>query len=333
MQNAVTQKNRIWLENHKNKARKLLFGTRSKSGILFLTFVYIMLIALGFIYLYPILRMFVTSFMSLDDLLDDSVKWIPTHISLGNYKQALEVMKFRENIGPTLLLSVVPSLFQTAISAITGYGFARYHFRGKSFLMLLVLLTFVVPPHVMMVPRYLMYSDYKMIGTMKVLIYPAMLGQGLNSTIFILIFTQFFRQTPASLEEAARVDGAGDLRIFLTIAVPLAVPAFVVSILFSFVWYWNETYFSSLFLGSANIGNQKSISTILMELMRFEDNYKKYIQQVSGSWSTGTSADTVVNEAIRMAGTMVSILPLLIVYFLLQRYFVESIERTGITGE
>lgn len=70
-----------------------------------------------------------------------------------------------------------------------------------------------------------------------------------------------------------------------------------------------------------------------MELMRFEDSYKKYIQQVSGFWSSGASADTVVNEAIRMAGTMVSILPLLIVYFLLQRYFVESIERTGITGE
>ena len=220
MQNTATQENRIRMENYKNKANKLLFGTRSKSGILFLTFVYIMLIALGFIYLYPILRMFVTSFMSLDDLLDDSVKWIPTHISLENYKQALEVMKFREKIGTTLLLSVVPSLFQTIISAITGYGFARYRFRGKSFLMLLVLLTFVIPPHVMMVPRYLMYSDYKMIGTMGVLVYPAMLGQGLNSAIFILIFTQFFRQTPVSLEEAARVDGASAWHLFKYVQIP-----------------------------------------------------------------------------------------------------------------
>ena len=70
--------------------------------------------------------------------------------------------------------------------------------------MILVLLTFIVPPHVMMVPRYLMYTDYKMIGSLGVLVYPALLGQGINSAIFILIFAQFFNQTPLSLDEAAR---------------------------------------------------------------------------------------------------------------------------------
>jgi len=333
MENLLSAESRIRIENYMNKTKKLFIGTRSKSGVIFLAFVYTMLISLGFIYLYPILHMFVTSFMSLNDLLDDSVKWIPTHISLDNYKQAIEVMKFRDKIGSTLILAIIPSLCQTAVSAITGYGFARYRFKGKSILMVLVLLTFVIPPHVMMVPRYLMFTDYKMIGSMGVLLYPALLGQGINSAIFILIFTQFFKQTPVSLDESARVDGAGDLRVFLTIAIPLAVPAFIVSILFSFVWYWNETYFSSLFLGSSNIGNQRTITTILMELMQFEDSYKKYIQQVAGSWGAGGSVESIANEAIRMAGTMICILPLLLVYFLLQRYFVESIERTGITGE
>ncbi|PNT90548.1 carbohydrate ABC transporter permease [Clostridium thermosuccinogenes] len=321
------------MDRYINKAKKALLGSREKTGILFTIFVYTMLISLGFIYLYPMLHMFVTSFMSLDDLLDESVRWIPTHISLENYIEAFRVMKFKTTIGPTILLTVIPSLCQTVVCAVTGYGFARYRFKGKSIILVLVLLTFVIPPHVMMVPRYLMYTDYKMIGSIGVLLYPAILGQGLNSAIFILIFTQFFRQTPVSLDEAARVDGAGELRIFLTIAVPLAVPAFIVSILFSSVWYWNETYFSSLYLGSSNIGNQNTVTTILMELSRFEDSYKKYVQQVAGYWGAGGSVESIANEAIRMAGTMISILPLLIVYFLLQKHFVESIERTGITGE
>lgn len=326
-------RNNAKLENHVNKAKMVLFGTRSRSGVLFLAFVYIMLISIGFIYLYPILHMFVTSFMSLDDLLDETVRWIPSRISLDNYLEAFRVMKFKDTIWPSILIAVIPSLCQTAVCAVTGYGFARYRFKGKAILMILVLLTFIVPPHVMMVPRYLMYTDYKMIGSLGVLVYPALLGQGINSAIFILIFAQFFNQTPLSLDEAARVDGAGDLRIFLTIAIPLAVPAFIVSILFSIVWYWNETYFTSLFLGSSTIGNETSISTLLLELMGFEESYKIYMQKLAGSWAAGMSVASIADEATVMAGTMVCILPLLILYFFLQRYFVESIERTGITGE
>ena len=98
-----------------NKAKMVLFGTRSRSGVLFLAFVYIMLISIGFIYLYPILHMFVTSFMSLDDLLDETVRWIPSRISLDNYLEAFRVMKFKDTIWPSILIAVIPSLCQTAV--------------------------------------------------------------------------------------------------------------------------------------------------------------------------------------------------------------------------
>ena len=177
-----------------------------------------------------------------------------------------------------------------------------------------------------------MFSDYGLLGTLKTLIYPAMLGQGMKSAIFVLIFMQFFRQTPLSLDEAARVDGAGEARIFFGIAVPLAVPAFIISFLFSFVWYWNETYFTALYLKGTNIGDTTKVSTMLLELQNFDAMYKQRVQQVA-SWGASVMGESVANEAVKMAATVITILPLLILYFCLQKYFVEGIDRTGITGE
>jgi len=213
---------------------------------------------------------------------------------------------------------------------LTGYGFARYKFPFKKLLMALVLVTFIVPPYVLMVPTYTMFSDYHIIGTLKTLIYPAMLGQGMKSAIFILIFMQFFKQTPVALDEAARVDGASELKIFFGIAIPLAVPAFIITFVFSLVWYWNETYFTALYLGG--IANTTKVSTMLLELQNFDASYKQHVQQVSG-WGASVMGESVANEAIRMAATVVTILPLLIIYFCLQKYFVEGIDKTGITGE
>jgi multiple sugar transport system permease protein len=144
---------------------------------------------------------------------------------------------------------------------------------------------------------------------------------------------QFFSITPVSLDEAARVDGAGEARIFARIAVPLSTPAVVVSFLFSFVWYWNETYYTSMYVGGQSIGRTDAVSTLLLELAKFEESYRGYLQSLSNSWGAGYASTSVANEAIQMAATMVAMLPLIIIYLILQRQFVESIDRTGITGE
>jgi len=171
-----------------------------------------------------------------------------------------------------------------------------------------------------MIPRYVLFSKYKLINTPWASFLPAVFGQGVKGAIFILIFYQFFNSYPKSLDEAAQIDGARKLKVFLRIAIPMAKPAIVVSILFSFVWYWNETSQSGLFFGTV-------IKTLPMKLGSFAESYKSL-------YNAGT-ADTVnaLNEAVSLAGTFLSVLPMIIMYLILQKQFVESIERTGITGE
>jgi len=159
-----------------------------------------------------------------------------------------------------------------------------------------------------------------LLGNPLALILPALFGQGYRSAIFILIFYQSFVSFPKALEESARLDGASDLRIFLTIAVPTAIPAFIVSFIFSTVWYWNETFSTVIFLGGG-------VTTLPMQLSRFAQAYENL-------YPAGTvNIFDRLNEAVKMSGTFLNILPLLVMYFFLQRWFVESVEMTGITGE
>ena len=317
---------------NKTAVKHLLFGGYRNLGFFPRTLLYVMLIALSFVYVFPILHMAVTSVKSLTDLLDPSVEWLPHEFTISNYTQALEVMGFREHLMDTLLVSLVPAIVQSISCALAGYAFARFRFKGRNILMGCVLLTFIVPFPVLMVPTYSMYSDYGIIGTIWTMILPAATGQGLRAAIFILIFRATYEQIPASLDEAARVDGASERRVFLTIGLPLGLPAMLTSFLFSFVWYWNETYTTTLYMGNAAWGASRSVSTLLMELNKFEDSYMIYLEKMSG-WGARLGGANVQNEAVTMAGTILTIFPLLLVYFVLQRHFVEAIDRSGITGE
>ena len=312
--------------------RKVLIGGYRQMGLLPRIALYVMLISLCFVYVFPILHMGVTSLKSMTDLLDPSVKWLPHELTIENYEKALDVMGFSEHLLDTLMVTMVPALCQTFSCALAGYAFARFRFKGRNLFMALVLLTFIVPFPVLMVPTYTMYSDYGILRTIWTMILPAVTGQGLRAAIFILIYRATYEQIPFSLDEAARVDGASETRVFLTIGVPLGIPAMITSFLFSFVWYWNETYSTSLFMGNAALGSAKSISTLVMELAKFEDSYLAYLQK-AGGWAAQSGGANIQNEAVTMAGTMLVIAPLLLVYFCLQRYFTEAIDRSGITGE
>lgn len=312
--------------------RRTLLGGFRKLGLIPKLVLYVMLISLCFVYVYPILHMGVTSLKSLTDLLDPSVRWLPHEITTENYTKALDIMGFNEHLIDTLVVTVIPALAQTVSCALAGYAFARFRFKGRNILLGCVLLTFIVPFPVLMVPTYTMYSGYGILGSIWTMILPAISGQGLRAAIFILIYRATYEQIPFSLDEAARVDGASETRVFLTIGVPLGVPAMITSFLFSFVWYWNETYSTSLFMGNAALGDSKAISTLVMELAKFEDSYLAYLEK-AGGWAARNSGANIQNEAITMAGTILTIAPLLIVYFCLQRYFTEAIDRSGITGE
>lgn len=303
-----------------DRLRLVLLGSRTHRGLVFTAVLYALLVAIGFVYLYPLLFMFVSSIKSPADLLNPMVQWVPTELYMGNYEKAFRVLNYPRTLLASVLVSVVPSVLQTLVASLVGYGLARYRFWGKNLVLLLILATFIIPPQNTVIPQMLTYREQGLLGNPLALILPAALGQGYRSAIFILIFYQTFVSLPKVLEEAARLDGASDLRIFITIAMPAAIPAYIVSLIFSIVWYWNETFLTVIFLGGG-------VTTLPMQLSRFAQAYENlYPPGVVNIFDR-------LNEAVKMSGTFLNILPLLVMYFILQKWFVESVERTGITGE
>ncbi len=301
----------------KSKIKKILFGMNFNDGLIYKIVIYTLLISFSYIYLYPILFMFINSLMSVEDLINPGVKWIPTAIEASNYTRAFEVLELPNAIFSTTGYVLKVSLSVTISSAIIGYGFAKFKFPGKNVLFALMLATFILPSQVTMVANVIMYNRLNIMSTQWAMILPAIFGQGINAAIYILIFYQFFKTIPHVLMESAEVDGASHMRIFRSIAIPLALPSFLIVFLFSFVWYWNETFVTSLYAGDR--------ITLPLKLSAFVSSYSELFPP--------GSAGAELNEAILLAGNMLTILPLLILYFVAQRYFVESIDRTGITGE
>ena len=300
--------------------KSFLLGSRTDYGLIFKIILYLLLIAIGFVYLYPLLFMFVTSMKSPGDLLNPMVQWVPTEFFTGNYVKAFRVLDYPTTLLSTLLVSLVPSIIQAIVCSLVGYGLARYRFWGKNLMFMLILATFIIPAQTTVIPQMLTYKNLGLLGNILSLILPATLGQGFRSAIFILIFYQTFSSLPKVLDEAARLDGASDLRIFLRVAVPAAIPSYIISIIFSTVWYWNETYLTVIFL-------EGGIQTLPMQL-------SKFVQAYENLYPPGmVNIFDRLNEAVKLSGTFLNILPLLVMYFILQKWFVESVERTGITGE
>ena len=304
------------------RGKAVLLGTSWKMGILFKIMLYVLLVIFGFVFLYPLIYMVSYAFMTPEDVVNPFVHYLPTQwFYMGNFTLAYQVLNYMKALGRSLLVAVLPAILQCVSTSLIGYGLARFRVPGKGVILALVLATFIIPPQATMIPQMLMYTNVGMDNILAFLV-PALFGQGLKSAIFILIFFQFFRSLPQSLEEAAKIDGAGIIRIFVFIAVPLAFSGYLLTFLFSFVWYFNETTLTALFLGS-------KFQTLPLALESFLQSFN---DMNSGAASSGESGKTI-NEAIYMAGTFLSILPLLIIYFIAQKQFVESVDKAGITGE
>ena len=307
----------------KEKLHKFIFGTRERQGLGQQIAVYGLLIIIGFIFIYPILYMISTSFMDRNDLLDSSVKWLPSSLYIQNYIDAAKSMDFWKTLGKGIIIAGVPTLFNVLTGMIVGYGFARYEFKLKKLFMGILLFSYILPDQVTMIPTYVLYNDMGILGTIWTFVLPALFGNGINSAIFILIFYSFFKQVPKVLMEAAYIDGAGHFKAFFKIAIPSAVPAIITVFLFSFVWYWNESYLTEMYV--QGLATKSEWTNLVIQLKNFDSNF-------STRATTGDMA-TSLNESVRMAATSLSILPLFVMYLVLQRQFIESIDRTGITGE
>ncbi|MBE5814747.1 MAG: carbohydrate ABC transporter permease [Clostridiales bacterium] len=313
----------------KDYYKKKLLGSNDRRGWIMSFVVYLLLITIAFIYLYPVLYMFSRSLMGKNDLLDASAKWIPSSVTLSNYHSAIATMDYWNSLLKNLAIALVSTLCQVFVCSLAGYAFARYKFPGKTLWMGVLILSFLLPAQTIAVPNFLLFNSFKMVdGTLKPFIITSILGQGFKSCLCILIFYNFHRQVPQSLIEAAEIDGAGHIKAYFQIAIPLSAAAIIVVTLFSFVWYWNEVDLVRTYLGSTNDRNT-GLTTLMLELNKFEDSYNA----VYATHAQSTTSTNRLNDAIKMAGTMLSIAPMMLMYFFLQKQFVESVDKAGITGE
>ena len=311
--------------NHKvKKLKKKILGKNFSDGILARIFVYTILGVMSFAFLYPFVYMFLTSIQSPDDVLNPAINLLPSAFYVGNWTKAFTVLKFWKSLGTSILYAGVPTLLQVASCSVVGYGLAKFKFPGKNVVFVLVILAFLIPQQILMIPTYIMYKQMNVLGSILTFALPAALGQGLRSTIFIMLFYAFFGMLPRELDEAAEIDGASKLGIFFRVAIPLSIPMFIVGFIFSFVWYWNETYLTALYM--------PNVKTLPMELASFADSFRQLINGSQDS-NAGAGYQNELNEAIFMAGTIITILPLLVFYFILQRWFVEGIDKAGLTGQ
>lgn len=328
---------------------KALRYTKTGTGILYSIFRYLLLISIGFIIIYPLLYMIVTSLMSPSAYNNSTRVWIPTDFNIkDNFSKAIEALHYGEAVVNTLKYEVVSALLEVATCAVIGYGFARFNFKGKKIFTGILFLTILVPDMMVLIPRMVNYAslDFLYIGTgLEKLVHgfgeligsdlsafditpkvvntgwtmwlPSLFGIGLRSGVLIYIYIQFFSGLPRELEEAAWVDGAGPFKTFLRIAVPSSSVVFITVLVFSLIWHWNDSLLSGMYL-TGDYPLASGLSTI-----------ESYIVQ---KWGIYLNQSTPQGASILMASCLLFIVPMLIFYMIVQRGFIESIDRVGITG-
>ncbi|MGO4374573.1 carbohydrate ABC transporter permease, partial [Paenibacillus sp. MCAF20] len=282
-------------------------------GIIGTVFYYMVILSLAFVFIYPLLYMVSKSLMRPEDVADATIQWIPRQFSLQNYDIALEAINFWPGLLNSIIISFGSAILQVLSCSLIGYGFARYRFPGQALFLALVVFTFLVPPQTFVVPLFKLFLDMGWVNTHLPFIVPAILGHGLKGSLFVLIFIQFYSRLPHVLEEAARIDGAGAFRTYWTIMFPLAKPAMLVVFLFSVVWHWNDLFEPNLYLLVPEYFN------LAQNMAFFNGNANLNLQQATTSVSSTIGlAPTLQNQI--MAGVMLTILPVLLLYMFTQRY-------------
>lgn len=313
-------------------------------------FRFFILFGLCFVILYPLIYMLSTAFRPSAQMTDPSVIWLPKSFTLSNIKDVWEIMDFGPTLLNTVLLNLVCSLLSVVVCAVTGYGFARFNFKGKGILFAIVIMQIIVPPQITVIPLYLQWAFFKCAGLVKlvaatgaktflgiaikwsddrtqtyislidhsiVMYAPAIFANGIKSGLYILIFRQFFKGLPKELEDAAYLDGCGPFKTFIRIMVPNAASSFLTVFLFAIVWYWNDYYVSSTFFI-----NNHTVALALQKLSSTLD------AQLFNNAQVGTRKKIVWLES----GCLLTIAPILIMYCFLQKHFTEGLERSGLVG-
>lgn len=265
---------------------------------------YIILLVLAMLFVGPFYWLLATALKDTPELAAFPVRFWPLVPHWGNFLQALTMINYAAYAANSLILSILYSVLTTITSAFVGFGFARLRGKGKRQLFLIMLSTLMLPQIITIIPTYVIFSRLGLVDTY----WPWVLW-GLSSSPFLsFLFRQFFSSIPGELEEAAIIDGCGYGRIFWQIFLPLSVPVIVTSLIFSFTWVWGDYISPSLFLS--------------------QDNTTLAVAMSSGySDPHGFPLTNII-----AAGSILYIVPVLVIFFFAQRYFVSGIVTTGLKG-
>lgn len=317
---------------------------RHVPGILYGIFRYAFIIGMAYVLLYPILIMLSRAIRPSADLLNPSIQWLPSGVTMQNLQWAWQMLEYPFTTLFTSRIVLISTLLSLVSCSMAGYALARYRMKLGGLCMGLAILTIVVPMQTYIIPlfsamRYfsplsISNAIHFLLNLLPFVDFPlesitlnltntewsyyvtAALASGLRSGLFIIVFMNFFKGMPKELEDAARVDGCSEARTFVQVMIPNAGAPFLVVTLFSIVWYWNDYYFAQMMMSGRTMLSTK-ISVV-----------RRIVSQLTYVQTEGEFGDTVVV----FAAAMLFIIPPLVLYLYLQKYFVQSIERTGIVG-
>lgn len=289
----------------------------------------VILSGLVFMILYPLLVKFTSSIKSASDLADPTVIFFPKEPSISNYRTIIKAVDYVNTFFTSVLFNLLMSALQIISCVMVAYGLARFKFKGRGLVFAMSIFTLVVPPQTIMFPMYLRFKYFNpatafqlvgsfsretsldLIGTLWPFILLSITAVGFKNGLFIFMQRQYFRNQPIALEEAAYIDGCSPFMTFTRIMLPGAGPIILTTFLLSFVWGWNDAFYTQTLAPEMPLLSSKLFG------VAFE------------SFSTGSATMDVYLENAKM---FLLIAPLIILYIFTQRHFTESIERSGLVG-
>jgi len=263
----------------------------------------VVLVVLGILMLAPFYWVFITSLLTTKDAFQLPPVWFPSEITVVNYRRVFELIPFWHMALNSLKISGIITLGSVTTSVLAAYAFARLRFPGRDVLFIILLSALMVPVQVTVIPTFILIRHLHLLDTHEAVYLPALIN-----VFGIFLLRQFFLSIPREIEDSARIDGAGHLRILLQIVVPLSGPAISALAIFTFQAAWNEFFWTNLFLTSAD---RMTLPVGIVSLQ--------------GQYGGGSSF------AIFAAASMI-VFPTLILFTFTQRFLTESIARTGIKG-
>ena len=278
------------------------FGRRGRSALIAVA-EHAVAIAVALCFLLPLAVCALTAFMTQKQAGAGSL-W-PHPWTFGNFRQVFAVMPFGRDLWNTLLYAGLAAIGTVLSSVPVAYALSRLRWRGREKVFLLVLATMMIPAQVTSLPLYVLYSHIGWVGTLRPLIAPTFFGDAFS----IFLLRQFFLTIPDQLTEAARVDGAGELRILLRVLVPITRPAIAAVGLFAFLYAWNDFYNPLLYTGNSTTGQTLAVGLTQLAKSAHQNAYE-----------------------LQMAASLMFLLPILLLFFFAQKVFVEGVTLTGIKG-